>query len=347
MTDFNFKRILIARTDRIGDVVLSTPTITAARTAFPDAYIAVMISSKTKEIVIGNPFINEVILYDKELKHRGFFKTFLFARWVKSKKFDLALILHSTVRVNIICFLAGIPERIGYARGKMDFLLTHKLGYTKRLGEKHETEYSLDILRSIGVKAECSPLVMFVSEGDSGEADSLLVESGIKKGEKFVVINPCASCISKMWPSENFARLGDILKEKFGLPVVIVTGPDEVRIGERVRDLMKNKPAFLYSKKPLGVLAALIKRSSLFISNDSGPVHIACAVGAPVISIFGRKEKGLSPDRWRPLGTMTRVVHKDVGCFECLAHNCRKGFLCLRSVTVEEITEKARELLQC
>ncbi|MBU1888342.1 MAG: lipopolysaccharide heptosyltransferase II, partial [Candidatus Omnitrophica bacterium] len=340
------KRILIIRTDRIGDLVLSTPMITATRTVFPDAYIALMVSSQTREIVSGNPYINEVIVYDKISKHRRFLKTFLFANWLKGKRFDLALVLHSTVRVNIICYLAGIPQRVGYARGKMDLLLTHKLEYTKRFGEKHEVEYSLDVLRSLGVKAEASSLVMPLKENVFKEADSLLFESGLKKDERFVVISPGASCVSRIWPSANFARLADILKERFGLSIVLVSGHDEVKIGEKVRGLMNSKPIFLCGRTSLSVLAAILKRASLLISNDSGPVHIACAVETPVISIFSRKEKGLSPMRWGPYGERNAIVHKDVGCVKCLAHNCNKGFLCLYSITVDEILEKVKELLK-
>lgn len=339
------KKMLIVRTDRIGDVVLSTPVFTAARKAFPQAYIAVMVSAETKEIVAGNPYINEVIIYDKKLKHKGFFQTLHFAMWLRQKRFDIALILHSTTRVNLISFLAGIPERVGYKRGKVDFLLTKRLEYTKRLGEKHETEYSLDILRSLGMKAEMSPLVMPVKEVDKKTIDDLLQDTGLGKGEKFIVLHPGASDISKMWPQRNFARAGDILHERFGLHIVVISSPAQVKIGEDVMRLMKNRPIFLCGKTSLGELAALFKRTSLFISNDSGPVHIACAIGTPVISIFSRNEKGLSPTRWRPLGARTIAVHKDVGCTECLAHNCKKGFLCLNSVTVEEIVEKASSLL--
>ena len=335
------RRILIVRTDRIGDVVLSTPTITAARKAFPNAYIAVMVSPQTREIVNGNPSLNEVIVYDK----KGVFQTLRFAKCLKNKKFDLALILHSTNRVNLISFLAGIPKRVGYARGKMDFLLTDRLPYKKRLGEKHEAEYSLDVLRSIGVDARISQLVMPVRKENEENIDGLLKESGLGQGERIIVLHPGASCISKMWPQENFARVADILVEKFDARILLVSAPEHVRIGEGIRGLMKNRPVFLCGETSLGDLAALFKRTNLFISNDSGPVHIACAIGVPVISIFGRKDTGLSPERWGPLGNRSIALHKDVGCIQCLAHNCNKGFLCLKSVTVEEVIEKAGQLL--
>ncbi len=321
--------------------MLSTPTITAARKAFPNTYIAVMVSPQTREIVSGNPSLNEVIVYNK----KGVFQTLRFAKYLKSKKFDLALILHSTNRVNLISFLAGIPKRVGYARGKMDFLLTDRLPYKKRLGEKHEAEYSLDVLRSIGVDARISQLVMPVRKENEENIDGLLKESGLGQGEKIIVLHPGASCISKMWPQENFARVADILVEKFDARILLVSAPEHVRIGEGVRGLMKNRPVFLCGETSLGDLAALFKRTNLFISNDSGPVHIACAIGVPVISIFGRKDTGLSPERWGPLGNRSIALHKDVGCIQCLAHNCNKGFLCLKSVTVEEVIEKAGQLL--
>jgi lipopolysaccharide heptosyltransferase II len=339
------KRIFIVRTDRIGDVVLSTPTITATRSAFPDAYIAMMVSPLTKEIVAHNPYLNEVIVYDKKIKHRGIFQTLHFAKWLKTKRFDLALILHSTKRVNIICFLAGIPRRVGYARAKTDFLLTHKLEYKKRFGEKHEAEYSLDALRSIGIDAKMSPLIMPIEEEDEKNIEVLLQENGLRQGDKIIVLHPGASSVSKLWPQENFARAGDILTEKFGVRIILISGPDQIKIGEGVKELMEHKPVSLCGKISLGEVGALFKRASLFISNDSGPVHIACAVGTPVISIFSRNEKGLSPVRWGPLGTRSAVMHKDIGCIKCLAHNCKKGFLCLKSITVEEVIKKAEELI--
>lgn len=345
MDQSGIKRILIVRTDRIGDVVLSTPTITAVRKAFPKAYIAMMVSPETKEIIKGNPYLNEVIVYDKKVRQRGIFKTLQFARWLRDKRFDLVFILHSTNRVNLVTFLAGIPKRVGYKRGKMDFLLTDTLDYKKRLGDKHEAEYSLDVLRHIGIDAEISPLVMPIDKKSENKIEELLRGNGLKQGEKILVLHPGASDVSKMWPQENFAKTADALVEKFELRAVLISDLEHVDLGEKVRKLMKDKPVFLCGKTSLGDLAALFKRTSLFISNDSGPVHIACAVGVPVISIFSRNEKGLSPKRWGPLGKNVAVLHKDVGCAECLAHNCKKAFLCLRSVTVEEVVEKAEELL--
>ena len=346
MDKTKIKRIVILRTDRIGDVVLSTPTIRAARKAFPEAYIAIIVSPETRELVAGNPDLNEIITFDKRSKHRGVFQALRFAMWLRKKRFDIALILHSTARVNLLCFLAGIPKRVGYARGKLDFLLTDRLEYVKRLGEKHESEYSLDVLRSIGIDAEMSRLSVSISRENENILRDLFLEHDIREGDRIVVLHPGASHPSKMWPEENFARLGDALIEGLKVKIILVSGSSQSAIGEKVKDLMKNDAISLCGRTSLGVLAALFKKTDLFISNDSGPVHIACAVGTPVISIFSRNEKGLSPARWRPLGDKSMFLHKDVGCAECLAHNCEKSFLCLRSITVEEVLRKSLELLE-
>lgn len=346
MDNREIRRIVIFRTDRIGDVVLSTPAIRAARKAFPEAYLAIVVSPNTREIVAGNPDLNETIIFDKESKHKGIFQTLRFVMWLREKRFDLALILHSTARVNLLCFLAGIPKRVGYARGKLDFLLTDRLQYTKRLGEKHESEYSLDVLRSIGIDAEISRLSVSITGENENTLRDLFLEHDVSEEDRIIVLHPGASHASKMWPEENFARLGDALIERFKVKIILISGASQSAIGEKVKDLMKNEAISLCGRTSLGVLAALFKKTALFISNDSGPVHIACAVGTPVISIFSRNEKGLSPARWRPLGNKGIFLHKDVGCTKCLAHNCKKSFLCLRSITVEEVLERSRDLLE-
>lgn len=339
------KKILITRTDRIGDVVLSLPVVTATRKAFPGTYIAMMVAPKGAEILADNPYLDEIIVYDKKIKHRGIFQTLNFAKWLRTKKFDLAIILHTTVRVNLVCFLSGIPKRVGYKRGKMDFLLTDGMEYKKRFGEKHESEYSLDVLRFIGVKAEFSMPEIFINDSDAKKIDGMFRDLGIGQDEKVVLIHPGASCLSKMWPLENFANLGDTLIRDFKAKVLIFIGPEHIKIGERVRALMKGNVIFLRNPPTLGETVALFKKVDLVISNDSGPIHIASSVGTPVIAILGRNQKGLGPTRWGPLGDKSIVLHKDVGCEECLAHNCKKGFLCLKAISVEEVVEKARPFL--
>ncbi|MEA3329074.1 MAG: lipopolysaccharide heptosyltransferase II [Candidatus Omnitrophota bacterium] len=339
------KKILIIRTDRIGDVVLSTPVIKAVREAFPQAYIAVMVRPYTKDIVIGNPYLDEVIVYDKYGVHKSWRGTLKFALSLRRKKFDLALILHPTNRVHIVSFLAGIPSRIGY-RKKCGFLLTGSIEDKKHLGKKHELEYNFDLTELIGIKKIDRTLFMPVAEKDKQFAGKVLKKNGFKNGDNLITIHPGSSCSSKRWLPQNFARLSDRLSMLDNIKVIMIGGPADKNIARQVSGYVKLPIVNLCGQLNLKELAGVIQASRLFITNDNGPMHIASAVGTPVIAIFGRNQAGLSPVRWGPTGEKDVVLHKDVGCKQCLAHNCRKGFKCLKAITVEEVAEEVNKLLR-
>ena len=337
-------RILLTRTDRIGDVVLSTPAIKAVRDAYPDSHIAFLTRPYAKDIVEGNPYLDEVIVYDKYGKDKSLSGTVGFAFELKKKKFDLAIMLHPTNRVHLMAFLAGIPKRVGYDR-KLSFLLTKRAPHTKETGRMHEVDYTLDLLRRTGIETQDKELFVPVQENSMREVDRLLEEYHVGKDALLVAINPGASCPSKRWLPENFAKVSDALAGSLKARIIIVSSMENKEFAASVARGMKYEPVNLAGRTGVAALTALISKCRLFISNDSGPVHIACAVGTPVISIFGRKDPGLSPRRWGPTSHKSRVFHKDVGCKVCLAHKCEVGFRCLGAVSPDEVLAGARELL--
>lgn len=340
-------RILLIRTDRIGDVLLSTPAIKAVRDAYPGAYIAAMVRPYAADIVKGNPYLDEVILYDKDGAHKGLLGSLIFAFGLRKKRFDLAVALHPTNRSNIIPFLAGIPERVGYDK-KGGIFLTKKLKDVKDLGEKHELEYTLDLVRRIGIEPKDKSLFMPISPDSEAWVEELLRRQGINRSDKLLAVHPAASCVSRIWPAERFAELADRLADKYGFKVLVVSGPEpgHVKIAGDVIAKMRHSAVNLAGRTSVSRLASILKRCCLHVSTDTGPMHIASSVGAPVIVIFGRKQKGLSPKRWGPIGEKSRVLHKDVGCIECLAHNCKIDFKCLKAVTVEDVMNAAKALLK-
>jgi lipopolysaccharide heptosyltransferase II len=332
------------RTDRIGDVVLSTPVIKALRDNFPDAYIAMMVSPYALDIVEDNPFLDEVIIYDKDKRHKNWFQSVGFAFGLRAKRFDLAVVLHPTNRAHITVFLAGIRRRIGFNR-KCAILLTDRIKHTKQEAEKHELEYSLDLVRYLGIQPEDKKPAMFIKPQAIQWADRVLAQAGIKETDMLLALHPAASCPSKIWPAQRFAEAADELVKRYGFKVIVLAGPKDMNLAIQVIQNTRQPVLNLAGKTSVQQLAALLKRSRLFISNDSGPVHIACAVGTPVISIFGRNQKGLSPKRWGPVGPRDKVLHKEVGCEECLAHNCAKGFACLKAITVDDVIQAADSIL--
>lgn len=339
----SYKNILVVRLDRMGDVVLSTPALKALRDAYPESRITFMVRSFVKDIAQGNPSVNEVIIYDKA---KGFFENIDFIKELRKKKFDLAVVLHPTLRTYWIIFLSGIPKRLGLdKKRKMGWLLTDRVPDKKHLGLKHEIDYTLDILRYIGVDAKERNMHVPVSPDSGKRVSEAFTKGGITGSDTVVVMNPGASCPSKRWPAKRFAEAADILIKRNGVKIVIITGEADKEIGETVASSIKEGCLDLSGKTTVGDIAEILKRSKLFISNDSGPVHISCAVGTPVVAIFGRSDRGLSPRRWGPSNKGDVVLHKDVGCPECLAHNCVLGFKCLDAITVDEVVRAAEELL--
>ncbi|MCX5678404.1 MAG: lipopolysaccharide heptosyltransferase II [Candidatus Omnitrophica bacterium] len=338
------KKILIVRLDRIGDVALSTPVIKALRDAHPDSYIAMMVLPYAREIVEGNPYLDEVIIYDKGRGHKGVVGNYKFVRELKKKKFDIAIILHPTARTHMALMFAGIPERIGYDK-KAGFLLTKRIPHTKQFGMKHEIDYSLDILKYIGIKPSARELCMPINSVSERKIEAMLKENNIKDSDIIVAVNPGASCASKCWNVEKFAKVSNRLTEKYGARIVVISGSADKVLGDKLASLITTGCVNLSGKTGIGDVASLLRRARLFISNDSGPVHIGCAVGVSVIAIFGRGDRGLSPKRWGPIGKHDAVLHKSAGCEICYAHNCKSAFKCLDSITPEEVLAAAEKIL--
>lgn len=334
-------RILIVRTDRIGDVVLSVPVIENIREAYPHAHIAFMCSPLTQDIVRTNPFLDEVIVYDKTGAHQGILSTVRFAFQLKSRRFDWAIILHSTNRVNWIAFLAGIPMRIGWDR-KAGFLLTQRIPYTKRLGQKHERDYNLELLTHLNVPIVSRRIRLYPDREAQRRMEQLLRAQGITDEDTLVGMHPLSSCPSKTWPLHHYEIVAARLLEEYKIKVVVVGG-SKIPFSA----IARVSPGIINFSGRLstGELVALTTRFRIIVSNDSGPVHIAGGVGVPCVVLFGRKQPGLSPRRWGPLGEQDIVIHKDVGCTECQAHECTKEFLCIRSIGVEEVLECVRPFL--
>ena len=334
------KRILISRTDRIGDVVLSTPVFQAIKAKYPNCYLAVLVLKETAPLVSGNPWVDEAVIYDKKGIHRGWWSTILFGWGLRKRDFDLVIHLHPTNRVHFISWLAGIPVRIGY-RTKNHVLLTHTIEEKKWQGKRHEAEYNFDLLNLIQVpKPECFELHVPLNPADKKDLEPLLPKhlSG-----RYVVFHPSASCVSKRWPPDRLAQVADRLAQTYKIVPVIIGEGDGMIHAAQMREFMKEKSLNLAGKLSLGMLVWLLKGARLLISNDSGPVHVAAALGTPVISIFGRNQAGLSAIRWRPISRNSSFVQKDVGCVECLAHNCQIDFKCLKELRTEDIIEEARK----
>ena len=339
------EKILIVRTDRIGDVVLSTPVIRNLRENFPESYIAFMCRPYTKDILVGNPYLDEVIVYDKYGKDKSWLNSVRFSFSLRRKRFDWAIILHPTNRAHLITFFANIPVRVGWDK-KMGFLLTKRVLHQKDKGEMHELDYNLELLKILGLKIYSREVFIPVYKDSEKWAEDFFKNHNLSTNkDKIVGLGIGASCPSKIWPSSYFAHLGKLLKKELGVKILVIAEGRERNLTEEFKENFKEEFIDLTGKLDLPRIFSLFRRLSLFIGNDSGLIHIGWGLGLRVISIFGRNDPGLSPQRWKPLGSNSYYFHKDLGCNPCLAHNCEKGFLCLKKIYPEEVYSLAKKLI--
>lgn len=352
----NVPRILVTRTDRIGDLVVSTPIFRALREKFHHAHIAACVFLEHRELVIENPNLDEVILYDKHGREKNWLGQFKFAREISNKNFDIVIHLHATNRMHVMSWLAEIPTRIGYDR-RAPWALTRVHPYDKKEGHRHEGEYLFDLLKDFEIKqpAVLHPKIL-VSAKARLSLQNLLEHLRVSDNKKLAVVHPSASDVTKMWPAEKFAELIKSMESRRGLslaPKETVTDPSGsffwIAIGDAKASEQTQKIAQgagvpivnLCGKLSLGMLAALFEKAELIISNDSGPAHIAAAVGAPTVSIFGRWQPGLNAERWSPLGTKTAIVMPQI---EAISVEERK-FTYIDKITVEQVLDAVQKVL--
>lgn len=336
-------KILVVRTDRIGEALLNLPAIRALKKSFK-AYLVALVSPSVKELLEGSPEIDELIVYDRTNYDKHILTRLGLLFKLRKKKFDLAVILNPTKRFHILSYLAGIPLRLGYAR-KWGFLLTHKIKDKKFLGQKHEVEYNLDLVRSIGADTNDRHISIKISQQDNQSITELLQRYGIKEKDLIIAFHPYASNPAKCWPENNFAVICDRIYSQFNAKVIIVGGKQEQKLVLELISLTKSTPINLAGQLTLKQLACLFQRSVLFISNDSGPVHIAAAMDTPCLVIFSRNIPGVGPKRWGPWGNGHTILHKDPGCNPCLDRNCPFDFKCLTLITSEEVLQAVEQRL--
>jgi heptosyltransferase II len=339
------RRILLARTDRLGDVILTTPAIEAVRRRYPDAFLACLVGPAGRAIVEGNPFVDEVIVLDKKGEHAGLRGMVRLVRQLRRRSFDAALVFHPEFRVHAALFFSGIARRIGYAR-KGGWFLSERVKHTKQLGEMHEVQYVLSLARRLDTGPQCPEPFVPVSDEAQEWAGNALAAAGIGEQDLLIGIHPGASCRSKVWPAERFAEVAQALSREYGCRTVIVAGRESREDAARVEDLLGASALNLAGRTDIGQLAAVCRRCRVFITTDSGPMHVAAGVGVPVVAVFGRNLRGISPRRWGPWGDYHVVLHKPGGCGYCLAHDCRRDFACLRDVSSREVLAAVRDILE-
>ena len=340
-------KILIRATNWVGDAIMAMPALRAVRGLFPDANISILARPYVADIYRGQNICDELISYDPQGPHAGLSGRERLAKELRAQEFDVAMLLQNAFDAAWLAWRAGIPERVGYARDGRSLLLTKKIPVPKP-GEipAHEQFYYLELLRRAGW-IDSLPGESFVTLGVSEEhyrqAEETLLLAGARTNAVRIAIGAGASYGSaKCWPPERFADFVNRFRLQTDADVVLFGTVAERQVSEAIAAGIKGSSISLVGKTAIAALPALLSRCHLFVGNDSGAMHVAAAVGLPVVAIFGPTD----PHGTAPITPRCTVVQEKPYCSPCFLRRCPTDHRCMTSVRPEAVEAAARAWLR-
>ena len=343
------KNVLAVRLDNIGDVLMTTPAIRALKESVPGRRVTLLTSTAGAQVA---PFIREidqVITFAAPwMKATGDEPTMDGAMIVQlaARNFDAAVIFtvysQNPLPAAYLAYLAGIPLRLAHCRENPYRLLTHWVPEPEPAkGVRHEVRRQLDLVAATGARTADDRLSFRVPRSAREQAWRTLIPLGINGDRPLVVAHPGASASSRRYPPEMFARALELIARDTGCHLVLTGDEHEVALVESIRDSMTAPSHSFAGRLDLGGLGALIAAADVLVSNNTGPVHIAAALGTPVVDLYA-----LTNPQHTPWKVPCRVLFHDVPCRYCYKSVCPSGHHeCLRNVAPETVAEAARQLL--
>lgn len=335
----DYRRILIIKPSSLGDIVHAVPTLAALRDAFPQAHVTWLVKRQWAGLLERVEGLDRVWPVEP-----GFIGWLGQVPKLRAAGFDLVVDLQGLFRSGAIARLTGCPTRIGFANAREG----SPLFYTHRVPvptpDIHAVDRYLLVAAALGaVKSGKPEFRLRPLPADQEAITRVLERHGVKEGAPWVAVNVSARWPTKRWPVASFAAVADRIQREGLARVVLIGGPDEHVDAENVKSLMRTGPVDLTGATPIGHLPALLRRAALLITNDSGPMHVAAAVGTPVVALFGPT----SPARTGPYGTGHAVLACPVPCSPCFSRVCRNGepLVCLKGVATEEVLREAARLI--
>ena len=321
----DFSNILVRATNWVGDAVMCLPALAAIRERFPQARITILAKPWVAGLYERETFSDEVILYDSRRRRE-------LVRDLRRRRFDCAILLQNALEAALIAFLARIPRRIGYNRDARGFLLTDSIA-VPRPGEipRHERFYYLELLRRAGILDRLP------------ESDSIrLTPPPVKRGRVIGVSPGAAFGTAKRWLPERFAEAALRIARERGASIALFGSTAERLLCEQIAGALGDHPHRNYAgQTTLAEFVELAAGCELFLTNDSGAMHIASALNVPTVAIFGATDDAGTG----PLGPNSLIVRQNVDCSPCLLRECPIDHRCMTLVTVDRVTTEALALL--
>ena len=321
------RKILVIRLDRLGDLVISTPAIRALRKTFNTARIDLLVSAYNKDLAVNNPNIDGLLVHNKD---------------IIDKDYDLAIALHPGRLQHYLTFISGAKFRVGYQGQEGGFFLTHKLKDDRQHRPRHEVESALEVMGVIGCRTQDKRLEVSVTQAGERFAEDFFHKNNLTGA--VVLIHPGARQSHVRWPKERFAAVADRLIREEKVAVILTGSPEEALLISEIESLMQEEP-FSAVGITLTGLVSLLKRCRLYVGNITGPMHIACALGVPVVAITAVTHPLDSYKAWGPWGEGHLIVRKESHCPKCHPTDCR-DFHCLKLITADDVFQAAKIQLE-
>jgi len=316
-------------------VILSVPSLRAIRAAYPRADLKVLVGLQCREVLDGCPYISDRIVCDFKDKDKGLSGLWKLAGALQKECFDIVIDLQNNKKSHLLAFLSLAPQRYGYDNGKWSLLLNNRI----RDDAPHldPVEHQFRVLRLAGIKPSDKRLELWPSEYDRKQAEKFLLDNWVKPGQPVVGINVRASSRwpSKNWPPSYIAELCDRLARDFSARVVLTGTEEDAACVNKIAQVTRSKPIVAAGKTSIMELAALVKRFRVYLTPDSAPLHVASAMRAPFVALFGPT----TPARHLAPSENCKVLWKssEMKCSPCYSPACRRKQACLKKITVNEV----------
>jgi heptosyltransferase-2 len=336
------ERMLIRGTNWIGDVVMTLPAVAAIRKTWPRARISILAKPWVDEVYRLSPDVDEIIPFAEPGRHAGILGKWHLAGELRRYGFDCTILLQNAIEAAILARLASIPLRAGYNSDGRGALLTHSVRRTPAIKEVHQIDYYREMVRALGCATAGRDVRLLPGKDYDETAARLLRQFDIREGRPLIGIAPGAAYgPAKKWFPERFAAVADRLIDDTGAQAILFGSAGDKESTTTVARSARHPLVDIAGRTNLKEAMALIARCTLFLSNDSGLMHVAGALGIPTIAIFG----STNPATTSPVGEKSAVIHHDVSCSPCLKPVCPTDFRCMEMIGVDDVYAVARKLL--
>ncbi len=350
MNSLSYKRILLIKPSSLGDIIHALPVLCGLRNRYPDARIDWLVSSSFAGLLQGHPDISNVVEFDRKrysgvgVSPRATKDFYLFVRQLRGSRYDCAIDLQGLFRSGFLAWSTGASVRLGFAQAREGA----RLFYNRRVRvnkNDHAVDRNMQLLKSLTGHDEEVSFPLSLNATDADTAAAILSEFNVDINQSFVAVVPGARWETKIWPSKHFAQTIDTLATKFGVPVVLLGGPEDVSRCQAIADNRQQKPAHLAGRTSIRQFAIMIEKAALVICHDSAAMHIAVAYHRPLVAMLGPT----NPARTGPYQRPKSVVRLDLDCSPCYLRNlsqCKHHHRCMEELSVDRVVSAATNAMQ-